>query len=129
MDIDSLSSNFIPPEQPTEFVQESVSSGWAIVSPAPGTPAVKTPASPSASPKDKRYHRIAPKFKSSTRSSTDSSSHRVKKKRSPYEGAKRVDTHLTRQLHACVRCRMQRNRVCQPSPRHRQMGMCRFLFG
>ncbi|KAL1842470.1 hypothetical protein VTJ49DRAFT_5207 [Mycothermus thermophilus] len=62
----------------------------------------------------KRQARIAPR---SSRTSLERSSqpHRIKKKRSPYEAENRIGTHLTRQLHACVRCRMQRNR-CIPDP-------------
>lgn len=38
-------------------------------------------------------------------------SHRVRKKRAPYSAAQRIDTSLTRSVNACVRCRIQRNRV------------------
>jgi hypothetical protein len=114
-------------EYTAQEVQDSVlddaSSDWALVSASPGSLAMQTVMSPSSASADKRYHRIAPKFpKSSTQTPSESSSHRVKKKRSPYEGSKRIDTHLTRQLHACVRCRMQRNR-CIPDPNNPQ-GPC-----
>lgn len=87
------------------------STDWALVSP-PESLALQTPASPSTGSTDKRYYMIAPRSsKSSAQSNSESSSYRVKKKRRPYEGTKKTDTHLTRQVHACVRCRMQRNRV------------------
>jgi hypothetical protein len=44
-------------------------------------------------------------------SSPGLSSHRVRKKRARYSASNRVDTNLTRSLNACVRCRIQRNRV------------------
>lgn len=91
--------------------KEDASTDWYLVSP-PHAHAFETPASPSTGSTDKRYHSIAPRSaKSSTQPTSENSSFRVKKKRSPYEGTKKTDTHLTRQLHACVRCRMQRNRV------------------
>lgn len=37
---------------------------------------------------------------------------KARKKRAPYSAARRNDTNLTRSLNACVRCRIQRNRVC-----------------
>jgi hypothetical protein len=94
---------------------DDASTDWALVSP-PESLAFHTSASPSTASKDKRYHVIVPRSsKSTSQSASENSSYRVKKKRSPYEGSKKTDTHLTRQLHACVRCRMQRNRVsCQP---------------
>jgi hypothetical protein len=113
MEIDSASfSDGTTREETQESGLDDGSAGWAIVSPVSRSPPIPTPASPSAGSADKSYHRIAPRVsKSTTRSPSDGSSGRVKKKRSPYEGRKRIDTHLTRQLHACVRCRMQRNRV------------------
>lgn len=113
MEIDSESlSNRAAWEDARESRLDDGSSDWALVSASPASAASKTPKSPSSDSTDKRYHRIAPKYsKPSAQSSSESSSHRVKKRRSPYEGKKRIDTHLTRQLHACVRCRMQRNRV------------------
>jgi hypothetical protein len=119
MEIDSASfSDCTTREETQESGLDDVSAGWAIVSPVSRSPPI---ASPSMGSADKNYHRIAPKIpKSSTRSPSDSSSSRVRKKRSPYEGRKRVDTHLTRQLHACVRCRMQRNRV-RPLPNGRRL--------
>lgn len=114
MEIDSESvSNRAAWEDPRESRLGDGSSDWALVSASPRLAASKTPTSPSSDSTDKRYHRIAPKYSrpSNAQSSSESSSHRVKKRRSPYEGKKRIDTHLTRQLHACVRCRMQRNRV------------------
>lgn len=113
MEIESGSfSDYATREETQESGLDDGSAGWAIVSPFSGSPPIPTPASPSTGSPDKRYHRIAPRFpKPTARSPSDSSSNRVKKKRSPYDGRKRIDTHLTRQLHACVRCRMQRNRV------------------
>ncbi|KAH6621609.1 hypothetical protein B0J18DRAFT_445394 [Chaetomium sp. MPI-SDFR-AT-0129] len=98
-----------------DIAPEDVSSSWAIVSSSPEQASMGN-ASPSLESVDKRYHKIAPKVPRQTGPTpANNSSHRVKKKRSPYEGSKRIDTHLTRQLHACVRCRMQRNR-CIPDP-------------
>jgi hypothetical protein len=118
MEIDSASfSDGTTREETRESGLDDGSAGWAFVSPVSRSPPIPTPASPSTGSADKNYHKIAPRVsKSSTRSPSDSSSGRVKKKRSPYEGRKRIDTHLTRQLHACVRCRMQRNRVRPPPP-------------
>ncbi len=89
---------------------------WAIVSPPPESSAFRSPRSSSGST-DQRYPKIAPRdARANPHSASDTSSSRVKKPRSRYDGIQRVDTHLTRQLHACVRCRMQRNRVrCDPS--------------
>ncbi|KAL9110183.1 MAG: hypothetical protein Q9227_005243 [Pyrenula ochraceoflavens] len=48
--------------------------------------------------------------------SSDAAAARIRKKRRPYSDSKiRKETHLTRQMNACVRCRMQRNR-CNPDP-------------
>lgn len=49
-------------------------------------------------------------------SSPGASNHRVRKRRAPYSAAHRFDTNLTRSLNACVRCRIQRNRVCAAFP-------------
>ncbi|KAK4155269.1 hypothetical protein C8A00DRAFT_13670 [Chaetomidium leptoderma] len=115
-----INSELVSEHTPREvhgFVLDDASTDWALVSSSPETPAFQSPMSPSTGSTGKRYHIIAPKFtkSSSSQSTSDNSSYRVKKKRSPYEGSKRIDTHLTRQLHACVRCRMQRNR-CIPDP-------------
>jgi hypothetical protein len=68
----------------------------------------------------RQYKLIAPRpgtVKSlSDGSSPGASGHRVRKKRAPYSPSKRVDTNLTRSLNACVRCRIQRNRVCTSLP-------------
>lgn len=94
---------------------DDLSTDWAIVPSHPGSlSSFQTPTSPSNASLDRRYHLIAPKTTkpgSHSHSMSESSSHRVRKKRSPYQGTKKTDTHLTRQVHACVRCRMQRNRV------------------
>ena len=37
---------------------------------------------------------------------------RVRKKRARYSASSRDDTNFTRVVHACIRCKMQRNRVC-----------------
>lgn len=98
-----------------ESVLDDGLTDWALVSISPEPPAFQPQTSPSVST-DKRYPKIAPRSsKSNSHSTSHSSSSRVKKKRSRYDGSQRVDTHLTRQLHACVRCRMQRNR-CIPDP-------------
>ncbi|KAM7183652.1 hypothetical protein V8F33_013449 [Rhypophila sp. PSN 637] len=98
---------------------DDISTDWAIVPSSPGSSSpFQTPASPSNGSLDRRYHLIAPKNNkpsSYAHSISESSSHKVRKKRSPYQGTKKADTHLTRQVHACVRCRMQRNR-CIPDP-------------
>jgi hypothetical protein len=111
VDFDSVSEYTVRDDQ--EFVLEDASTDWALVSVSPESPLLQPATSPPVgSSVDQRYHRIAPKVtKYSALTPSESSSHRVQKKRRPYEGRKRVDTHLTRQLHACVRCRMQRNRV------------------
>ncbi|KAK3293656.1 uncharacterized protein B0H64DRAFT_326361 [Chaetomium fimeti] len=114
LDFDSVSEYTVREGQ--EFMLEDASADWALVSASPESPELQLAMSPAIGSVDKRYHRIAPKFpRHGAQTPSESSSHRVKKKRSPYEGRKRVDTHLTRQLHACVRCRMQRNR-CIPDP-------------
>lgn len=111
IDTTSLSENTARGEGDGSAMDD-VSMEWALVSPSPESPNFQPPPSPSTSSADNRYHRIAPRVaKQAPHSASDSSSARVKKKRSAYERSKRVDTHLTRQLHACVRCRMQRNRV------------------
>ncbi|KAJ4286400.1 hypothetical protein N0V88_008023 [Collariella sp. IMI 366227] len=115
MDIDSVSEEIVREEEAYESVHDHASSDWAIVSAPPDSPAVSVVMSssgPSVSPTGSPFYKIAPKYaKPGTQSTSDSStSSRVKKKRSAYEGSKRIATHLTRQLHACVRCRMQRNR-------------------
>ncbi|KXX76430.1 hypothetical protein MMYC01_200182 [Madurella mycetomatis] len=95
---------------------DDASTDWALVSP-PESLAFRTPASPSTGSTDKRYYMIAPRSSKSSALTSENSSYRVKKKRRPYEGTKKTDTHLTRQVHACVRCRMQRNR-CIPDPKN-----------
>jgi len=96
---------------------ESIGADWAIISSSPGSmSSFQTPMSPTTGSGEKRYHLIAPKTgRSQSQALSQSSSHKIRKKRSPYQGAKKKDTHLTRQVHACVRCRMQRNR-CIPDP-------------
>ncbi|KAK3312017.1 hypothetical protein B0H66DRAFT_486618 [Apodospora peruviana] len=96
---------------------DGVETDWSIVPSSPGSlSSFQTPISPSTGSTDRRYHLIAPKSaKTGSQSVSEASSHRVRKKRSPYQGTKKTDTHLTRQVHACVRCRMQRNR-CIPDP-------------
>jgi hypothetical protein len=64
----------------------------------------------------RRYKNIAPQPSgplSAARGSSISSenSNKIRKKRSPLLSTWRSDTKLTRQINACVRCRMQRNRV------------------
>ncbi|KAK4102453.1 Clavaminate synthase-like protein, partial [Parathielavia hyrcaniae] len=115
MDIDFESvSNHTTREDTLEPAFDETSTDWALVTPSSSSP--PAPISSSTSTADRSFHRIAPKApRSCSKSASETSSHRVKKKRSPYEGRKKIDTHLTRQLHACVRCRMQRNR-CIPDP-------------
>ncbi|KAL2185634.1 hypothetical protein L209DRAFT_766348 [Thermothelomyces heterothallicus CBS 203.75] len=115
---ESVNSEFIfehiQGEGPQSVVDDS-SADWATVSASPDSIAMPI-STPSASSPDRRYHKAAPRnAKSSSQALSASSTHRIKKKRRAYEGSKRVDTHLTRQHHACVRCRMQRNR-CIPDP-------------
>jgi hypothetical protein len=119
MEIDFESaSNLTAREEAQEFTVDDTSTDWSLVAPSSGSPPRQTPLSPSTHSADKSYHKIAPRTsRPNARSTSETSSHRVKKKRSPYEGSKRIDTHLTRQLHACVRCRMQRNRVGYLPPR------------
>ncbi|KAL2197003.1 hypothetical protein P885DRAFT_68900 [Corynascus similis CBS 632.67] len=103
-------------------MEDDSSMDWALVSASPGSSTLSN-MTPPASSTAKRYHKIAPRHsRASTQASSESSNNRVKKKRSAYEGRKRIDTHLTRQVHACVRCRMQRNR-CIPDPNNPQ-GAC-----
>jgi len=118
LDMESISATQeLRPERDPE--NTGTDSGWALVSSSPGSmSSFQTPMSPTAVSADKRYHIIAPKSGrpgslSGSASQSHSSSPKVRKKRSPYQGAKKRDTHLTRQVHACVRCRMQRNRVCR----------------
>jgi hypothetical protein len=92
------------------------SSEWALVSVSPDPPSLQSPKSASAVSTGRPRPNIAPKASGSShrksKSTSEASSTRpAKKPRGRYDGAQRVDTHLTRQLHACVRCRMQRNRV------------------
>ncbi|KAK4176190.1 hypothetical protein QBC36DRAFT_311330 [Triangularia setosa] len=110
LDSESLSDNLR--EEPV--IVDDASTDWALV-PSPGD-SQSSAMSPSSGSGEKRYPALAPKAsRSSSHSVSEGSSHRVRKKRSPYEGTKKTDTHLTRQVHACVRCRMQRNR-CIPDP-------------
>jgi hypothetical protein len=115
MQLDPDSGSTAPAEGPSRE-SESVGADWAIISSSPGSmSSLKTPMSPTTGSGEKRYHLIAPKTgRSPTQTTSQASSHKIRKKRSPYQGAKKKDTHLTRQVHACVRCRMQRNRVGDP---------------
>ena len=111
MEIDS-GSDHTARDKDQEVPMDDVSTDWLLLPSGSDSASSQTPVSVSTGSTDKRYHMISPRGpKSATISTSGSSSHRVQKKRSRYEGAKRIDTHLTRQLHACVRCRMQRNRV------------------
>lgn len=115
MDVDEeMESESITREEGRRKEAEGSSgTDWAMVSSSPGSlSSFQTPFSPTAGSAEKRYHPIAPKSgRSTSQSTSQSSTSKVRKKRSPYQGAKKKDTHLTRQVHACVRCRMQRNRV------------------
>jgi len=115
LDLDPDSGSGAPGDRQSKD-QESVGADWAMISSSPGSiSSIQTPMSPTTGSGEKRYHLIAPKAgRPPTQSMSQSSSHKIRKKRSPYQGAKKKDTHLTRQVHACVRCRMQRNRVSNP---------------
>ncbi|KAK0739985.1 hypothetical protein B0T18DRAFT_331684 [Schizothecium vesticola] len=117
MDVDEEMESNPMEEGRKKGAESSSGTDWAMVSSSPGSLSpFQTPFSPTAGPAEKRYHPIAPKSgRSTSQSTSQSSSSKVRKKRSPYQGAKKKDTHLTRQVHACVRCRMQRNR-CVPDP-------------
>ncbi|KAK3898982.1 hypothetical protein C8A05DRAFT_46842 [Staphylotrichum tortipilum] len=104
------------------FGHENVMGDWyTVLSPPKGSaeleaPAVlESPISAASGSTGGQYHRIAPRLAKKSSPLTSETMSRTKKKRGRYEGSKRVATHLTRQLHACVRCRMQRNR-CIPDP-------------
>ena len=101
-------------EDGDDVVMEDAGTEWSIVSPNRSTSSVEA-RSPGT---NKRYQSIAPRpgsAVSSLSSRASSSSHKVRKRRSPYEQSSKDDTNLTRSINACVRCRMQRNRV-SPSP-------------
>jgi len=75
----------------------------------------------------RQYKLLAPK-PGTSRSPSDVSSpgtpgHRVRKKRAPLSRTHRIDTNLTRSLNACVRCRIQRNRVCESLFRNRLLSV------
>lgn len=120
MQLDSeVESNFTARGTRYETQTDGTGTDWAIISSSPGSqPSNQPPMSPTTGTKslEKRYHRIAPKTgRAASQSTSQTSSSKIRKKRSAYHGAKKADTHLTRQVHACVRCRMQRNR-CVPDP-------------
>lgn len=79
---------------------------------------VSTPADTwsSSSTGSRQYKMLAPRPGAVKSESSGSSPggviRRVRKKRAPYSASRRLDTNLTRSLNACVRCRIQRNRVC-----------------
>lgn len=116
LDSDSISENTSLAREELVMVDDA-STDWSMVPSPPGSMPYHTATSPSSGSLsgDKRYPALAPRVKSSSQSASDNSANRIRKKRSPYEGSKKTDTHLTRQVHACVRCRMQRNR-CIPDP-------------
>ncbi|KAK0634456.1 hypothetical protein B0T17DRAFT_586269 [Bombardia bombarda] len=105
-------------DEQDEALDDAETEDWAMIT-SPGSMSMssfQTPISPSTGSAERRYHPIAPKSgRNSSRSTSGTSIRRARKKRSPYHGSKKSDTHLTRQVHACVRCRMQRNR-CIPDP-------------
>jgi hypothetical protein len=87
------------------------------------TLSITTPADrrSSSSWDSRQYKLLAPKpgtvTSPSTGSSPGASGHKVRKKRAAYSKSHRLDTSLTRSLNACVRCRIQRNRVRNNVPR------------
>lgn len=82
-----------------------------------GAPSVPTPANSQSSSSlgNRQYKLIAPRPGTVKLlpggSDIGVSVPRVRKKRAPYSASRRLDTNLTRSLNACVRCRIQRNRV------------------
>ncbi|KAK3989622.1 hypothetical protein QBC44DRAFT_241205 [Cladorrhinum sp. PSN332] len=111
----TIDSDSVSEHTTREALIDDTSTDWALVpSPPDSLSAFNFPVSPSSASgsAEKRYPALAPKI---LKPSSSDDSHRVRKRRSPYEGTRKTDTHLTRQLHACVRCRMQRNR-CIPDP-------------
>src|SRR5206468_2970605 len=66
--------------------RESIGGDWAIISSSPGSmSSFQTPVSPTTGSGEKRYHLIAPKTgRSPTYNMSQSSSHKIRKKRSPY---------------------------------------------
>jgi hypothetical protein len=69
----------------------------------------------SPSSKASKFLSIAPKpGRQEIASVPGNSSSRVKKKRAKYGASRKAQTKITRDAHACVRCRMQRNRVSWP---------------
>ena len=100
-------------EEADDVTMEDAGADWSVVL-APGASAASSGGSASPDPKKRRYQSIAPRPGSTTSSPSSkasSTSHKVRKRRSPYQQSSKDDTNLTRQLNACVRCRMQRNRV------------------
>jgi hypothetical protein len=90
---------------------------WSLVPSSSGSiSAGRLSSSPSPSSRKRRYHLIAPKAGSSRAREPSESSlsppTKIRKKRSRYALSNKLDTNMTRQMNACVRCRMQRNRVC-----------------
>ncbi|KAK0706127.1 hypothetical protein B0T26DRAFT_654883 [Lasiosphaeria miniovina] len=99
-----------------ERESDELGTDWALVSTPKSLSSFQTPISATTGSIDKRYHPIAPRTSRHNSQSTEESSLRkVRKKRGRYIEAKKMDTNLTRSVHACVRCRMQRNR-CVPDP-------------
>lgn len=120
MQVDSISSSgqtTKDEDQEYDNMDDSATEQWSLVhTPRGSLSSFQTAMSPTGSSAERRYHLIAPKSEKTTSlSMSENSSYRVRKKRSPYQGSKKTDTHLTRQVHACVRCRMQRNRVSPTS--------------
>ena len=100
-------------EEGDDVVMGDSGADWNVVSP-PSVSSASTGTSVAGGSRKQRFKSIAPRpgsTVSSLSSRASSSSHKVRKRRSPYEQSSKDDTNLTRQLNACVRCRMQRNRV------------------
>ncbi len=133
MQVDSdIQSDGTAHEDDQERDNDCAGTEWAVISSSPASiPSAETQMAMTTSSADKRYHLIAPKTgRSASQSASQPSSRKARKRRSPYHGAKKMDTHLTRQLHACVRCRMQRNRVrisVLPNHQRRLSVTCVFL--
>src|SRR3569833_2321554 len=86
---------------PVEREDESMTDAatdWTLVSSSPGSGR-------------RRYEPLASKPGRTSLLRGSSSSSKIRKKRSTYQPSMKRETNLTRQLNACVRCKMQRNRV------------------
>jgi len=112
-----LASGSIGPEMVKNESHDSASD-WQMVSGSHESKSSELLSNSPDSTERIRFPLIAPKDlpvgQKRPSTSQDVSPTKIRKKRSPYEPSRKVDTNLTRQLNACVRCRMQRNRVSIP---------------